>query len=337
MSSNERGRSTWRGARAGRGGRGRGGRGRGRGRGWFFGGQRSAARQALVDTANETKIVLPFILKDLPNIKADESELLNLDMLGPLKKGDCPKHNKATIKVINEDSFNAAIMLKDLISSPNALAPASNSSNNPNSHISSRPVVLNLASDTHPGGGWQTGAMAQEEALCYRSSLSLSLHKQYYPWDALHGVYTRDVVIIRSSTADGHALLAPGIPAADLPVVSVLSIAAVRRPKLADAQTVAGDKRKVFADADDRALTIKKMRLALRMAAARGHDCLVLGALGCGAFKNPVEEIAGAWQEVLSETEFEGGWWREIWFAVLDGADEGNFDIFEEVLGGMRV
>lgn len=333
MTSSERGGSTWRGARTGRGGR----RQRGRGRGGFFPGERSAARQALVDTANETKSVLPFVLKDLPNIKADESELLGLNMLGPLKKEDCPKHKKTTIKVINEDTFNAAIMLEDWVASLPALAPTNNSSTNQISPASSRPAVLNLASDTRPGGGWLTGAMAQEEALCYRSSLSLSLHKQYYPWDALDGVYTRDVVIIRSSRAHGHELLAPGVAAANLPIVSVLSIAAVRRPELADAQTAAGGKRKVFANANDRVLTKNKMRLALRMAATKGHDCLVLGALGCGAFKNPVEEIADAWKQVLNETEFDGGWWREVWFAVLDEADGVNFDVFEKVLAGMKV
>lgn len=336
MSGSNQGHSTWRGARAGRGGR----RGRGRGRGSFFGGgERSAARQALVDTANETKSVLPFILKDLPNFKADESELLSLDNLPGLKKEDCPKHRKAIIKVINADTFDAAIMLRDSICCSPSLSPSTNLSSHQQSlpPSSRRPAVLNLASDTHPGGGWQTGAMAQEEALCYRSSLSLSLHKHYYPWTAEQGIYTRDVVIIRSSTSDGHALLAPKIAAADLPLVSVLSIAALRRPKVVDVPTPGGGQRKGFANREDALLTRKKMRLALRMAASRGHDCLVLGALGCGVFRNPVEDVAEAWKEVLGENEFEGGWWREVWFAVLDVGNEGNFDAFEKTLGGVEV
>lgn len=280
---------------------------------------------------------MPFILKDLPNIKVDGSEMMSLDTLPPLKGEDCPQHKKAIIKVINEDTFNAAIMLKDTVCSSRAPASSTNSSSTQNSPLSSRPAVLNLASDTQPGGGWQTGAMAQEEALCYRSSLSLSLHKHYYPWDVLQGLYTRDVVVIRSSIADGHTLLGPAVAAADLPVVSVLSIAAVRRPKLTDARSLGGKQRKVFADGGDRLLTKKKMRLALRMAASRGHDCLVLGALGCGAFRNPTEEVADAWKEVLGEAEFAGGWWREVWFAVLDKTDEGNFEVFEEVMDGMEV
>lgn len=285
-------------------------------------------RQALINTAIETKSVLPFILKDLPNIKADESERLSINDLPPLAKNDCPKHQKASIKVINEDTFNAAVALKDSTgSSISDTLPA-----RPN-----RVAVLNLASEKYPGGGWLNGAMAQEEALCYRSSLSLSLHKHFYPWGDLEGLYTRDVVIIRSSVSDGHSLLVPSIAATDLPIVSVLSVAAVRNPKLSDAQTLAGEKRKVFAKASDRNLTKDKMRLTLRMAAVKGHDRLVLGAIGCGAFHNPPEEIAETWQEVLTEEEFSGGWWKEMWFAVFDRKNEGNFEVFEKVLGGMEV
>lgn len=327
--SEERGQSTWRGDRRGgwRGGRGRGGRGRGRG-GRDEG--RDAVRQALREVGQQTLAVLPFILKDLPNIKADESELLSLDTLPPLKKEDCPKHSKATVNVINEDTFNAAIMLKDTLASHN-----SNTSTTQNT-TSSRVAILNLASDTSPGGGFERGALAQEEALCYRSSLFLSLHKTHYPFTPLQGLYTRDVVIIRSSMTDGHAVLAPAVASADLPIVSALSIAAIRRPKLAD-ETRLGQTRKVFDDPEDRVLTKKKMRLALRMAASKGHDSVVLGALGCGAFRNPPEEIADAWKEVLEEDEFGGGWWRAVWFAVLDPGNEGNFELFEKVLNGLEV
>lgn len=294
-------------------------------------------RRALTEVANETKSVLPFIVKDLPDIKADESEMLSLDTLPALEKADCPKHSKATINVINEDTFDAAIILGDSIAPSSSFASSNNNCSGAEVSMSSRPAVLNLASDTSPGGGFERGAMAQEEALCYRSSLFLSLHETYYPWTPLQGLYTRDVVIIRSTMSDGHALLAPAVPASSLPVFSVIGIAAVRRPKLNDMQTASGEHRKVFYNAQDRTLTKKKMRLALRMAASKGHDCMVLGALGCGAFKNPVEEIANAWKEVLEEDEFGGGWWRKVWFAILDPNDEGNFERFERVLGGMQV
>lgn len=321
-------RSTWRGARSTR--------GRNRGRISFTRGS-YASRQALVKIAKETKQVLPSILRELPEIRADESELLSLENVRPLQREDCPKHPKAIIRVLNQDTFNAGIILNDMANMTSNVTSSTSSTGNKNNPPSSRPAVLNLASNVRPGGGWETGAMAQEEALCYRSSLSLSLHKRYYPWKAREGLYTRDVVIIRGSAADDHVLLRPAVAAADLPVLSVLSVAAVRDPKLAEGQSTSGDRRQVFAKDADRILTKDKMRLTLRMAATKGHDCLVLGALGCGAYKNPPEEIADAWKEVLSENEFAGGWWREIWFAVLDKSNEGNFEVFEKVLAGLKV
>lgn len=198
-----------------------------------------------------------------------------------------------------------------------------------------------MASNISPGGGWRKGARAQEEALCYRSSLYLSLHKRYYPWKQRQGIYTPDVVIIRSDQSSGHKLLMPEVNPEDLPVVSVLSIAALRRPPVdnitidtADGGTI---QRSVFARPSDRELTKTKMRLCLRMAASRGHGLLVLGALGCGAFRNPPKEVAHCWLEVLKENEFKGGWWEEIWFAVFDRRGEGNLEVFEEILGDVEV
>jgi uncharacterized protein (TIGR02452 family) len=88
------------------------------------------------------------------------------------------------------------------------------------------------------------------------------------------------------------------------------------------------------------------MRLSLRIAATQGHRRFVLGALGCGAFGNPTNEVAICWKEVLTEPEFRDGWWEELVFAVLDkGSDgdngardrQGNFATFHRHLDGLIV
>ncbi|KAK2777430.1 mitochondrial chaperone bcs1 [Colletotrichum kahawae] len=316
--------TTSRGTYSSRGSRGtrspRGSRGSSSSRGSRGGGGQGGDRSndALALVSEETRNVLPGILLNLPHLDATASESLHLSELPPLKSHTCPGHPRAKIKIVNEDTFNAAIDLA-------AERPDGG-----------RVAVLNMASDIHAGGGWSKGAVAQEEAMCYRSSLYLSLHKRYYPFRRRMGLYTPDVVVIRGDMSGGHRLLVPGTAHTDLPVVSVLSIAAIRRPEVRKVR-VGSNEEYEFAKANDRVLTMDKMRLCLRMAAARGHSLLVLGALGCGAFRNPPEEIARCWLEVLGEAEFAGGWWREMWFAVYDRKNEGNFEVFDEMLGGVEV
>ncbi|KAI5462900.1 hypothetical protein BGZ63DRAFT_352773 [Mariannaea sp. PMI_226] len=281
---------------------------------------------ALAEVAEETRRVLPDILKKLPHIRADQSGAYLYENARRLRSLDCPRKTssgRTRIKVFNEDSFNAAIRLRD------SKGPASG-----------RVAVLNLASHSSPGGGWLKGARAQEEALCYRSSLYLSLHKRYYPWRQRMGIYTPACVIIRSDMDSGHELLWPDVDAKDLPVVSVISIAALRKPPVDRIQIPTSDgmqEKRVFSRPSDRELTKTKMRLCLRMAAHQEHGLLVLGALGCGAFGNPPREVANCWLEVLKESEFQGGWWEDVWFAVYDKRNEGNFEIFEEILGDVEI
>ena len=134
-------------------------------------------------------------------------------------------------------------------------------------------------------------------------------------------------------------MMVPDTPAEELPVVSVLSVAGVRKPEVktvARDEKAPEDRKTVFANDEDRVLTKDKMRLCLRMAATKGHTMLVLGALGCGAFKNPPEEVAECWKEVLDESEFAGGWFKEIWFAVFDRKGDGNLPIFSKALDGRK-
>ncbi|GAP92183.2 putative mitochondrial chaperone bcs1 protein [Rosellinia necatrix] len=301
-----------------------------------------ARRAVLSAIAKDTKAALPDILRQLPHIRADASEKLESDDVPAVDPADCPGFALSSdptsrgtrVKVLNEDTLDAAIMMADSLTQP---ADATILPSRPPGR-NQRVAVLNLASDKNPGGGWLSGAMAQEEALCYRSSLALSLHAPYYPWGPSTAVYTRDVVVMRSSMSSGHRLLVPQTPAAQLPTVSVISVAAIRRPALASVPETPGldphRRRPVFKYPADRQLTKQKMRLALRIAARERHELLVLGAIGCGAFRNPPEEVANCWSEVLDEVEFRGGWWREIWFAVLDTKNEGNFNIFDRILGG---
>lgn len=187
-----------------------------------------------------------------------------------------------------------------------------------------------MANATHAGGGFKHGALAQEEALCYRSSLSFTLKLRFYPIPEEGAIFSPKVLVIREGMGDGHGLLDFRVPG-DLPVVSVVSSAAVCQPRL-----TGGKGRETYADRRERELMVKKMRGILRVCMKNGCRRVVLGAFGCGAFANPVGEVAEMWREVLAETEF-GAWWDEIVFAVLDGKRDDNHSVFKMVLDGVVV
>lgn len=82
-------------------------------------------------------------------------------------------------------------------------------------------------------------------------------------------------------------------------------------------------------------VTKDKMRSALYSAKINNVRYLVLGALGCGAFKNKPETIAGLWKEVIQEPEFSNAF-DEITFAVYvspRSQDKTNFEIFQKTFG----
>jgi uncharacterized protein (TIGR02452 family) len=255
-------------------------------------------------------------------------------------KGATSSEPSKTGKEHEEDIIMQDETAKQYMNAPTTcLPPLADTSGSTTWKRAPKPVaVLNLASERHAGGGWQNGALAQEEALCYRSSLYLSLHKSYYPLPSLSAIYSPSVLIIRDAMARGHSLLTPGEQPADLPVTSVISVAALRHPKL----TADG---KNFENEGQRAETKRKIRLTLRLAAHKGHTKLVLGALGCGVFNNPPTEVAECFLEVFHENEFQGGWWEDVVFAILDnvrgdqgGKDGiGNFGIFYRVLDGRAI
>ncbi len=287
-------------------------------------------RDELRRHAKETTDTLELFLMELRSVhKADIIRQVhkdNNDTLHRLDPNLCPSlPQPAVIRVSNADTLNAAIELSNLASPKN-----SGDGYNP------RVAVLNFANRHTPGGGWLNGAVAQEEAICYRSSLSLSLDSREYPLGSAEALYSPYVVIFREDMANGHRMMWPTTQLLDLPVVSVVTVAAINRPATRQF-TVQGQQKLVYAKDRERNLTKDKMRLALRMAAKNGHRSIVLGALGCGVFANPPEEVAHCWREVLGEYEFQGNWWRDVWFAVFDPRNEGNYDIFQRILDRKEV
>ncbi len=66
----------------------------------------------------------------------------------------------------------------------------------------------------------------------------------------------------------------------------------------------------------------RRMKLALGIFAERGAKHLVLGAYGCGVFRNDPRDIAAWWRELLAEGM--GAYFETIYQAVLDSSRDGR-------------
>lgn len=74
-------------------------------------------------------------------------------------------------------------------------------------------------------------------------------------------------------------------------------------------------------------------RTIYRLALSNGHDSLVAGAFGCGAFRLPCDKVAEFFNEILNEPEFKNKF-RKVTFAILDKEGEnGKFAPFYKVFG----
>ena len=184
------------------------------------------------------------------------------------------------------------------------------------------PAMLNLADLYTPGGLVEYGSGAQEENLCRRSNLVLSLYQfshariyQYpdlgleqnadqYPMDVhFGGIYSGIVTFFRGPESEGSMLEAKTY---NIPVISVAALSGPR---------IGPDGMMCKEEAD---ITLDKMRTIFRIGMMQGHDSLVLSAMGCGAFANPPAHIAKLFHQVIEEDEFKDKF-RLIDFAILDG------------------
>lgn len=184
-------------------------------------------------------------------------------------------------------------------------------------------AVLNMASRRNPGGGVISGAGAQEENIFRRTNIFQSLYQfahyaylygverkeKQYPLDRnFGGIYSPNVTVFRGTEDEGYPLL-------DKPFnVSVISVAALNRPELTSDN-------KIIQHLIEP--TKQKMRTIMRIALVNGHDAIVLGAFGCGAFRNPPAHVASLFHEVLEEDEFCNKF-KHISFSILEDHNSGN-------------
>lgn len=179
--------------------------------------------------------------------------------------------------------------------------------------------ALNFASAKFPGGGFLTGAMAQEESICYRTTLygSLSNQTKAYEYSRNHlnnglystwAIYSPNVRIIRDKDMNF--------------ILDRLKFSAITCPA-PNRSIYKGDIREV-----NKAL-YERCKLILEIAALNNENNLVLGAFGCGVFKNNPQDVAEIFYKLLVEEEMMY-YFDNIEFAILGNGMDINFREFNK-------
>lgn len=189
-------------------------------------------------------------------------------------------------------------------------------------------ACLNFASAKNPGGGFLNGSLAQEEALCCASALYpclLEAPKYYERNRANRSALYLDLAIYSPSVPffrdDKGILLAKPVIASVItaPAPNAGAIAANEPANLQHVET-----------------TLKRRaELVLGIAAAHEVDVLVLGAWGCGVFRNDPHTVARTFAEFLNTPGKFTGCFAEVVFAVFDRSQgETTYRAFAEQFGG---
>ncbi|MFC8536552.1 TIGR02452 family protein [Streptomyces sp. NPDC057249] len=176
-------------------------------------------------------------------------------------------------------------------------------------------AVLNYASARNPGGGYLNGAQAQEEALCRGSALYATLLRA-------PGFYAHHRAE-RSAFYTDRVVHSPGVP-----------VFRDDRGRLLDAPYTAGFLTSPAPNAGvirartpqeaprvPAALAARAERV-LEVATVCGYRRLVLGAWGCGVFRNDPAEVAGAFRALLTGEGRFAGHFEQVVFGILGRDDD---------------
>ena len=254
------------------------------------------------------------LIKSIEESVKNQELILEADNVGDINPGRFEERTK--IVVSHKRSFEAASAYKG-----------------------KKVAVLNFASASNPGGGVVKGSSAQEECLCRCSTLYFALNTDKM-WDGFYKphrwaknpihnddiIYTPGVTVFKTDTFSPKLM-----DENEWYEVDVITCAA---PNLKDNPTNQynpsdGDAVKV-SDEELQALHEKRLRRILDVSVKHECDVVILGAFGCGAFRNDPRVVAAAAKKVLPEYLHA---FETIEYAIYEGRGETrNYDAFNSAL-----
>lgn len=216
------------------------------------------------------------------------------DFPATIEKVTGSAQNDMTVEVTGETTLEAAARIAEECIAPD-------------------PLCLNFASAKNPGGGFLSGSQAQEESLARSSGLYACLMEQQEMYEynrklgstlySDHMIYSPNVPVFRSD--DGDLLAKPY-------TVSILTAPAVNAGAVASNEPEKVDRIEPVME--------KRLERLLWVAAQHGHKVLVLGAWGCGVFRNDPSMIAGLFRKALGPGGAFAGRFERVIYAVYDRA-----------------
>lgn len=192
-------------------------------------------------------------------------------------------------------------------------------------------AVLNFANPEVAGGGVTNGAMAQEECLCRSSNLYACIndHNVFSDYYAYHRnnrnyfysdrlIYTKDVTVFKNDDEIPQMM-----PENEWFNVDVITCAAPYLGKQRHTNHA------VLFD-------VYKNRIKNIFEAAKDNDIevLILGAFGCGAFKNPPSLMAQAFYKVICEQEYLRIFKKIVFAIKTTGENCPNYNAFFSEFSG---
>ena len=171
--------------------------------------------------------------------------------------------------------------------------------------------ILNFASATNPGGGVVQGSSAQEESICRCSTLYPCLNDKnmwdnfYFPHRREHNplnnddcIFTPNVMVFKSDI-DFPAF----VDREEWWKVDVITIAApnLRTNPSNMFNPYSGAEKADISEDDLRVLLEKRIRRVFEVAIKEEIEVLILGAFGCGAFRNPPHIVSDVFAQMTKE------------------------------------
>lgn len=153
-------------------------------------------------------------------------------------------------------------------------------------------VCLNFASARNPGGGFLNGSQAQEESIARATGL--------YPCQLLAEDYYKSNRATRTCLYTDHIIYSPTVPILkdeDGTYLDDLYYSAIITAPAVNTGVVLRNEPHNIDQIEE--VMYRRIDMVLRICQIYGHKTLILGAWGCGVFRNDPEVIARMFDTLL--------------------------------------